>query len=101
MNCPHCHKPIEAVPPEVERTCGNCKHRGENIEVMNEECDYVPSTYFQCQLGKHLNGDRPEYPPGNGFGAVDGSGYMAKICVEAEFGCKRWEPQSPPQGDSQ
>lgn len=77
-------------------TCGTCRYRGEDITVMDEDSyEDKPTGYFLCERIKHINKDRfsDDYmKPGQGAGVKDGSGYYAALCVEADFGCNKWEP---------
>ena len=73
-------------------TCETCKHRGDDpITVCNERTDWdaKPSTYYECKRATH--DERYDYEPGQQAVVTDGSGYMAKLCVENTFGCNRWE----------
>jgi hypothetical protein len=73
-------------------TCATCKHRGkEPIEACNGRTnwDCVPSTYYECKMATHDK--RADYEPGHQALVIDGSGYMAKLCVELTFGCNKWE----------
>jgi len=79
---------------EIERTCGNCKHRGKSIKSDNYDFDsgeynFRETGYFQCDLIKHDT--RKKFVSGSGAVAVDGSGFYAALCVESDFGCNRFE----------
>lgn len=80
-------------------TCGTCKYRGEPIEhsYWDEATDkeVEGSTYFLCDLIKHINGEygAENYKAGLGAGVKDGSGYFAALCVEEDFGCNKWAPK--------
>lgn len=86
------------------RTCGTCKHKGENLVVRGEDLQDKPTRFFLCELIKHndsagagmhgsfFSEDRShEESQGKGAFVVDGSGYHAALCVEEDFGCNKWE----------
>jgi hypothetical protein len=72
----------------MEKICGNCKYRGDEIEMClgeDRDFEYGGSGFFLCTRILHDE----NYTPEKGSGAVvqDGSGYHAKLCVESDFGC--------------
>ena len=71
------------------RTCGTCRFRG--VED-HEHAHLIPSGYFLCTLIKHqeVRYSQPVAPGAGGF-VIDGSDYYAALCVEADFGCNKWE----------
>lgn len=73
----------------MEKLCGNCKYLGKEVTGYDEDFNDVAKGYFACDLIKH---DKQwKYEPKAGAVVVDGSGYSAALCVEADFGCNRWE----------
>lgn len=78
----------------MAQTCGTCKHKGAVIEDHSRDWDEVRTTYFLCDLIKHINLYPARYEAGHGAGVQDGSGYHAALCVEDEFGCNKWEPKA-------
>ena len=82
------------TPCDLEKTCGTCKFRGENIIWPDPDNDFndTDSGYAQCERIKFaesgFNG------PGNGAIVQDGSGYYGRLCVEADFGCVKWESKN-------
>ena len=74
------------------KTCGTCKYRGEPITFWDYEvCDDITTSYFACERIKHDKNF--EGYPGLAAKVRDGSGYMARLCVESDFGCSLWEPK--------
>lgn len=81
------------------KTCGTCKHKGEPINDDSRDVDLadpqygakIQTTYFLCDLIKHISKYPDKYPPSRGAGVEDGSGYYAALCVEEDFGCVKWE----------
>ena len=72
--------------------CGECKYRGEPIiktDWSNDDITEIDTGYFLCELIKHDKENR--YPKNEGFIVQDGSGYIASLCVESDFGCIKWE----------
>ena len=76
---------------DLEKTCGTCKFRGENIIWPDPDNDFndTDSGYAQCMRIKFAESGFK----GRGNGAIvqDGSGYYGRLCVEADFGCVKWE----------
>lgn len=71
-------------------TCGMCRFKGEEIERWDDDADDMVKTgFFQCQRVKHDPGY--SYPKGEKAVVTDGSGYIGKLCVEADFGCVKFE----------
>lgn len=76
--------------------CATCKHRSSDF-VDTYRCDEdgneLPVTYYACLKVEHGNGGSGEdsYKAGKKALAVDGSGYSARLVVEADFGCVLWE----------
>ena len=71
-------------------TCGACKFRGAEIERWDDDSgNMVKSGFFQCQRVKHDH--NYAYLKGEGAVVTDGSGYIGKLCVEADFGCVKFE----------
>ena len=76
-------------------TCGTCKYRGpEIVKTGDEDTDWenIPTGFFQCERIKH--DENWDCPKGAGAVVHDGSGYVGKLCVEADFGCIKYEPQA-------
>jgi hypothetical protein len=75
-------------------TCGTCKYRGQQIEGDWDDEAMAPklTDYFACELIKH--DAEYQYLPKAGAVVTDGSGCMAKLCVEEDFGCNRWEAKT-------
>ncbi len=72
------------------KTCGMCKHKGEAITKYDcGEITDIDTGYFMCDLIEHDDGW--QYKQGQKAVVTDGSGYMATLCVENDFGCVRWE----------
>ena len=82
----------------VPNTCGNCKFRGREIEGMDDDFNLVMTGFFQCQ---RIRFDANSQPKKNEGAVVqDGSGYHGKLCVEADFGCVKWEGLETPAGST-
>lgn len=79
---------------DLEKTCGTCKFRGENIIWPDPDNDFndTDSGYAQCMRIKFAESGFK----GRGNGAIvqDGSGYYGRLCVEADFGCVKWESKN-------
>lgn len=79
------------------KTCATCKHRSEDhIDTYryDDNGNELPTTYYAC--GRVLHGNRydgNDYKAGEKALAIDGSGYQAKLVVEADFGCVLHEPR--------
>lgn len=72
-------------------TCGTCQHRGDPITYQDSyNGPVIVSPYFQCQRFKLDH--KPK--PGQGAVVQDGSDYVGKMCVEADFGCVKWEERA-------
>lgn len=81
---------------EVQKACGNCKHRGNDpVDVYRYDPDTLEEilsmSYYECKRVAHGNQKSPGYEPGQKALAVDGSGYWARLVVENDFCCKLWE----------
>ncbi len=74
---------------ELEKTCGNCKYRGDNIEGYNSKLGHnVDTGYFLCKFICHQ--DTYEDTNKKAF-TCDGSDYHSALCVSSDFGCNQWE----------
>lgn len=80
-----------------EKTCGTCKHRGdEPLQTYAWDVDgnQHAVTYYECKRVAQGNKSCDEqYKAGEHALVIDGSGYLAKLCVEDTFGCNLWEPK--------
>jgi hypothetical protein len=47
------------------------------------------------QVAPYRSKDRAEFT-GLGAFVTDASGYFAALCVEADFGCNKWQPKIDP-----
>jgi hypothetical protein len=87
----------------MEKTCGNCRFRGDALEVFGvNEDKQLPSGFFACELIKHraqhyigssdigeISGEQDAKKAGAFL--ADASGYHAALCVADDFACNRWE----------
>ena len=80
------------TPCDLEKTCGTCKFRGREIEGMDDDFNLVMSGFFQCQRIRFDANSQPKKT--EGAVVQDGSGYHGKLCVEADFGCVKWESKN-------
>ena len=72
-------------------TCGTCRYFGEEVKSHDEDFNYFPSGYHQCDLVKHGNENTDRLDPGHNALVVDFSGAYAALIVESDFGCVKWE----------
>ena len=78
-------------------TCGTCRFRGVAVESDESYRGYDSeraSGYFLCGRIKFYKAEElggRDYRSGEGALVHDGSGYYAALCVEADFGCNKWE----------
>ena len=83
-------------------TCGTCKYRGAEDGLDDRDTASLPPGYFLCTLivdpRAHQQRTKDGTWDSKGLGAIvqDASGYHAALCVEADFGCNKWEPAQSP-----
>jgi hypothetical protein len=74
-----------------QRVCGTCHYFGPCLEEdpISGGRGSKNTTFHKCTVIEHDS----YFDPVQGEGAVvqDGSGYHAKLCVEAEFACIKWQ----------
>lgn len=97
-----------ALADHLDRTCGNCRFKGDNISYSDEDTfKLVATRFFLCKLVEHNGGaaaghtefmtaETAKSAEGKGAFVVDGSGYFAALCVEEDFACSKWEPRAAP-----
>ncbi len=73
-------------------TCSDCKYKGDEQYVEEDDGDEYQSGYFRCEFIKHDENRR--YPNGEGAVVVDGSGYFAALLVEDAFGCVHYKSKA-------
>lgn len=72
-----------------QRVCGTCQYFGPSLAEDHTSRGSKNTTFHKCTVNEHDDC----FDPVQGEGAVvqDGSGYHAKLCVEAEFACIKWQ----------
>lgn len=75
--------------------CGTCRFFGSTVDTWDDDTQEVrPSKHHRCARIIHGNITDPEIDNTSELAVVtDGSGYVARLNVMANFGCVLHEPQ--------